>query len=141
LKGNRMAKIMLLAVVAGTTGCASTMAAPGKSNLMGAWTVEYIGERPVIDNSPAYIEFAEEGRVGGHASCNRFVGEYALSGSSLSFGKLGATKMMCPPALMEQEARFLAALERVSKVQIQNGLLVLLDVEGVVVFKASRKEK
>jgi len=61
--------------------------------------------------------------------------------SSLSFGKLGATKMMCPPALMEQEARFLAALERVSKVQIQNGLLVLLDVEGVAVFKASRKEK
>ena len=49
--------------------------------------------------------------------------------------------MMCPPALMEQEARFLAALERVSKVQIQNGLLVLFDVEGVAVFKASRKEK
>jgi heat shock protein HslJ len=103
--------------------------------------VEYIGERPVIDNSPATIEFAGNGRVGGNASCNRFVGEYALSGSSLSFGKLGATKMMCPPALMEQEARFLAALERVSKVQIQNGLLVLLDVEGVTVFKASRKEK
>jgi len=42
---------------------------------------------------------------------------------------------------MEQEARFLASLERVIKVQMQNGLLVLLDVEGGAVFKASRKEK
>jgi len=39
--------------------------------------VEFIGERPVIDNSPATIEFAGNGRVGGNASCNRFVGEYA----------------------------------------------------------------
>ena len=136
-----MGNCVLLALVIGISGCASSMSTPVESDLAGAWMVEYIGERPVIDNSPAYIEFAEEGRVGGHASCNRFVGEYALSGSSLSFGKLGATKMMCPPALMEQEARFLAALERVSKVQIRDGLLVLLDVEGVAVFKASRKEK
>jgi heat shock protein HslJ len=42
---------------------------------------------------------------------------------------------------MGQEARFLAALERVAKVQIQNRLLILLDAEGVAVFKASRKEK
>jgi hypothetical protein len=42
---------------------------------------------------------------------------------------------------MGQETRFLAALERVAKVQIQNGLLILLDAEGVAVFKASRKEK
>jgi len=136
-----MRNCVMMAVVIGIAGCASSMSPPVESDLAGAWMVEYIGERPVIDNSPATIEFAGNGRVGGNASCNRFVGEYALSGSSLSFGKLGATKMMCPPALMEQEARFLAALERVSKVQIQNGLLVLLDVEGVTVFKASRKEK
>jgi heat shock protein HslJ len=135
-----MAKIMLLAVVAGITGCASTMAAPGKSNLMGAWTVEYIGERPVIDSSPAFIEFAEEGRAGGNASCNRFTGVYVLSGSSMSFSNMASIKKMCFPALMEQETRFLAALERVAKVQIQNGLLVLLDVKGVAVFKAARKE-
>ena len=136
-----MGNCVLLAVVIGISGCASSMSTPVESDLAGAWVVEFIGERPVIDNSPATIEFAGNGRMGGHESCNRFVGEYALSGSSLSFGKLGATKMMCPPALMEQEARFLAALERVSKVQIQNGLLVLLDVDGGAVFKASKKEK
>ena len=69
-----MVKVMLLAAIVGIAGCTSTISAAGKPDLMGAWTVEYIGERPVIDNSPATIEFAEEGRVGGNASCNRFVG-------------------------------------------------------------------
>ncbi len=136
-----MVKVILLAAMAGIIGCASTMSAPGKSDLMGAWTVEYIAERPVIDNSPAYIEFTEEGRVGGNASCNQFTGAYVLSDSNLAFSKLASTRKMCFPALMEQEARFLAALERVAKVQKQNGLLVLLDADGGAVFKASRKEK
>jgi heat shock protein HslJ len=136
-----MVKVMLLAAMAGIAGCTSTIAATGNPDLMGAWTVEYIGERPVIDNSPAYIEFAEEGRAGGISSCNWFTGAYVHSGSSLTFSNMAFTKKMCFPALMEQEARFLAALERVAKVQMQNGLLVLLDVEGGAVFKASRKER
>jgi heat shock protein HslJ len=136
-----MGNCVLLALVIGISGCASSMSTPVESDLAGAWMVEYIGERPVIDNSPATIEFAGNGRVGGNASCNRFVGEYVLSGSSLSFGKLGATKMMCPPALMEQEARFLAALEWVAKAQMRDGLLNLLDAKDGVVFKASRRQK
>jgi heat shock protein HslJ len=136
-----MRNCVMIAVVIGIAGCASSMSTPVESDLAGAWMVEYIGERPVIDNSPATIEFAGNGRVGGNASCNRFVGEYVLSGSSLSFGKLGATKMMCPPALMEQEARFLAALEWVAKAQMRDGLLNLLDAKDGVVFKASRRQK
>jgi len=136
-----MTKMMLLATMAGIAGCTSTIAAAGKPDLMGAWTVEYIGERPVIDNSPAYIEFAEEGRVGGNASCNRFSGAYVLSGSSLTFSKLASTKKMCFGALMEQETRFLAALERLAKVQMRDGLLNLLDAKDGVVFTASRRQK
>jgi heat shock protein HslJ len=116
-----MVKVILLATVAGIAGCTSTIAASGQPELMGAWTVEYIGERPVIDNSPAYIEFAEEGRAGGNASCNRFTGAYVLSGSSLSFSNMASTKKMCFPALMEQEARFLAALEWVAKRKCEMG--------------------
>jgi heat shock protein HslJ len=136
-----MGNCVLLALVIGISGCASSMSTPVESDLAGAWVVEFIGERPVIDNSPAYIEFAEEGRVGGNSSCNRFTGAYVLSGSSLTFSKLASTKKMCFGALMEQETRFLAALERVAKVQMQNGLLVLLDAKDGVVFKASRRQK
>jgi heat shock protein HslJ len=108
---------------------------------MGAWTVEYIGERPVIDNSTAYIQFAEEGRVGGNASCNRFTGAYVLFGSSLTFSNMASTKKMCFPALMEQEVRFIAALERVAKAQMRDGLINLLDAKDGMIFKASRRQK
>ena len=40
---------------------------------------------------------------------------------------------------MEQEARFLAALEWVAKAQMRDGLLNLLDAKDGVVFKASRR--
>jgi heat shock protein HslJ len=113
----------------------------GQARSMGAWTVEYIGERPVIDKSPAYIEFAEEGRAGGNASCNRFTGAYGLSGPSLTFSKMASTKKKCFPALMEQEARFLATLEWVAKAQMRDGLLNLLDAQDGVVLKASRRQK
>jgi len=37
--------------------------------------------------------------------------------------------------------RWLAALERVAKVQMQDGLLLLLDAGDVLVFKASRRAR
>ncbi len=35
-------------------------------------------------------------RVSGFAGCNRYSGSYLLSGDSLRFGAIGATKMACP---------------------------------------------
>ena len=48
--------------------------------------------------------------------------------------------MMCPPALMEQEERFLASLEKVAEVKFENGLLALLDSGETLLFRAFRRE-
>jgi len=135
-----LAKIISLALIIGITGCATTMSTPKSADLSGQWVIESIDDRPVTEKSPAYIEFTPEGRAGGNASCNRFTGSYVLSGSNLTFSKLASTKMMCPPALMDQETRFLAALESVAKVQLQDGLLLLQSGNDVTVIKASRRE-
>lgn len=127
-------------VVIGLYGCDIGMPAPGKSELIGSWTVEFIGERPVIDRSPAFIQFTEDDKVAGNSSCNRFSASYTLSETQLSFGQAASTRMACPEALMEQEQRFLAALARVAQVQLENGLLELTDADGTLVFKASRRE-
>jgi heat shock protein HslJ len=136
-----MSKTFIIAFLLGMAGCATSMAAPGKSNLIGSWAVEYIGERPVIDRSSAYMTFSEEGRIAGNSSCNQFTGTYELRAGSLEFRKIAMTNKRCHPALMEQEYRFLAALQRVAKAQFVKGLLVLLDANDDMLFRASRRLK
>jgi heat shock protein HslJ len=108
--------------------------------LIGAWTIEYIQDRPVIDNSPAYIEFDAEGRVSGSASCNRMTGAYIQDGPALVFRPMAVTRMMCPDALMEQEGRLLPALDEVARWRIEDGMLILEDSDGGLVFRASPRE-
>ena len=135
-----MWKYYLAIIVIGLYGCKAELRAADKAELVGSWTVEYIGERPVIDYSPAFIEFSVDDMVGGNASCNRFTSNYTLSDGQLSFGQAAATRMACPEALMEQEQRFLAALSRVAQVQLENDMLELTDAGGDLVFRASRRE-
>jgi heat shock protein HslJ len=115
------------------------MSSPKSADLIGKWIIESIDDRPVIDNSPAYIEFTPTGRAGGNASCNQFTGSYVLSGNDLTFSKMATTRKMCPPALMEQETLLLATLERVAKVQLHQGLVVLQDANDTTLIVASRR--
>jgi copper homeostasis protein (lipoprotein) len=64
-------------------------------------------------------------RVSGSAGCNRFNGTYELSGSSLRFGPLAATRMMCPPEMMAVEDALLKALSAGAAWSLQDGTLVL----------------
>jgi len=74
------------------------------------------------------LQFDAEGRVSGFASCNRFFGRYeAPGGGQLRVADLGSTKMACvDPALMRQEQRYMAALQRAARFTIDGSALVLL---------------
>ena len=106
--------------------------------LGGPWFVEYIGDRPVIDRSPANFLFGENGQVTGSASCNSFTGSYEMSGDSLKFGLLATTRRACIEALDEQEQRFLATVPSVAQWAIEYGLLVLSDAKGQELLRAAR---
>ena len=136
-----MSKTVTIFLFLGLAGCSAHMSESDKSDLIGSWTVENIGQRPVIDNSLAYIRFSEEGRIAGNSSCNQFTGAYDLHAGSIKFSNLASTKKMCPPALMEQENRFLATLQRVEKFQFLKGLLVLFDENNETLFRASPRPK
>lgn len=110
------------------------------SDLLGVWVVEFIAERPVIDRSPARIQFSADGDINGNASCNRFFGNYTYNDQLLVINQLGSTRMMCLPALMEQEVRLLEFLPTASSASIENGLLILRDTEGKLVIQASKEE-
>jgi heat shock protein HslJ len=107
-------KTQLLCALAGTTllGCA---AEPMKLEQERSYLLEWIGERPLMDYSHLTLTLASDGRAYGNAGCNHWFAPYQLEGDKLTFGKVGSTRKLCAPALMEQEKRFLQALETVQR--------------------------
>ena len=100
----------------GSSGPATTRVAdapaPSASDLSGtAWRLVDQAGAAVPDGMEATLEFPEAGRVAGRAFCNRFLGSVTTSGSSISFGQLGATRMACADAVNEQQTNYLTALQ------------------------------
>lgn len=80
-----------------------------------SYQVEWIGERPLIDNSHLTITLGSDGRAYGTAGCNHWFASYTLDGDNIRFEQPGSTRKMCPPALMEQETRFLQSLPTITR--------------------------
>jgi heat shock protein HslJ len=90
------------------------------------WHVEDIAGRGMVDNSRVTLRFSTDGRLAGSASCNRYMATYSTRGRTLVIGPPATTRMACPPALMQQERRFLTMLATVTRFEIdQTGALVL----------------
>lgn len=104
--------LICAALLGGLFGCA---AQPTKLQQERSYVLEWIGERPLIDYSHLTLTLADDGRAYGNAGCNHWFASYTLDGDQLSFGKVGKTRKLCAPALMEQEQRFLQALETVQR--------------------------
>ena len=84
-------KHLLLAgmATAGLLGCA---AQPMKLQQERSYVLEWIGERPLIDNSHLTMTLGNDGRAYGNAGCNHWFASYRLEGDSLSFGPVGSTR-------------------------------------------------
>ncbi|SHM96695.1 heat shock protein HslJ [Pseudomonas asturiensis] len=80
-----------------------------------SYVMEWIGERPLIDNSRLTMTLGADGRAYGNAGCNHWFAPYSLRDGTISFGALGKTRKMCAPALMEQEQRFLKSMSTVQR--------------------------
>jgi len=135
-----MKPLFLLIAALFMVGCNAMDSADQSLNVLGEWRIAYIGEHPVIENSPATISFEQDGRFGGNASCNRYFGSYTLEDSSLKIGEhMGSTRMMCAEqALMEQEDFLFEILPMAVTVHNEDGLLVLRDKDGKQVLRAAR---
>lgn len=75
------------------------------------WLLEDLGGAGVIDNIQATLSFPEAGKTAGNGSCNRFFGPAEITGSAIKLGPLGSTRMACPEAVMNQEKKYIDALQ------------------------------
>jgi len=102
---------------------------PEANELVGAWLLEDLGGRGVMDMAQTTLEFDGGGRASGSGGCNRFTGSYTFTDGELSFGPLAGTKMMCPEAVMDQEDRFHQAVGAVERVAVE-GPYLLIYIQG-----------
>ena len=95
------------------TGCCRVADAAGLAGTR--WQVVALRgdavDRYDADGEPPTLAFGDDGQVGGNAGCNGFFGPFRDSGGAIAIGPLATTRMACPPARMDLEADFLAALE------------------------------
>jgi heat shock protein HslJ/phosphoglycolate phosphatase-like HAD superfamily hydrolase len=113
--------------------------ADGKTSIVGEWLVEDIGGKGVVDNSRSTLQIAADGAVSGDGGINRYRGQASVDGQSISFGPLLSTKRGGPPALMDQEAKFLDALSKAKSYCIEpTGLLSLQDGDGKELARLSK---
>ena len=99
---------------------------PAPASLWGSeWILEDLAGAGVVDRAQATLAFPETNRVAGKASCNRFSGTAEIDGGKLKLGPLVSTRMACPEALMNQETKYLAALETAERFEVQDSTLLV----------------
>lgn len=129
----RVAASCLLASSAWSTGFAAVTDSSLRNTYwklvrLGGASVEVVERQ----REPHLIFALHEMRVSGSGGCNRIAGPFDLDGDTLYLRRLASTRMACTSG-MEQEDRFLRALETVERYSIRGNRLELFDVERAVV--------
>jgi heat shock protein HslJ len=96
----------------------------------------------VIIGTEITAEFSEEGQLSGNASCNQYNTTYETDGNKIKIGPAAVTRMLCsePDGIMEQEARYLAALGTAETYKIQGLNMEMRTSEGSLVASFRRIE-
>jgi heat shock protein HslJ len=96
------------------------------------WRAEDIGGKGIMDNSEVTLMLGGDGKIGGKSGCNGYSANYQLTGDVLKvFPPMIGTRMMCPPALMNQEEAYRSLLETAQSVSVTpEGALVITSAGG-----------
>jgi len=103
------------------------------------WTLDSISTADAVSSVVAGTTitavFDKNGSVTGSAGCNHYFASYTVTGTSLSIGGTGSTKMNCTgPGVMQQESAYLALLGRAAGFTITGNRLSLADANGTALL-------
>jgi putative lipoprotein len=131
---------ILLVSIAGCSLMEPASTSTPKVDLVGGtWVAEYIDDAGVIDDAQSTVVFGNDGRVTGRGGCNSYGGTVEIKGAQIIMSQIASTKMACPPAVMDQETRFMAALQATRTYRMDEGnKLVLSDATGRPRLRFSR---
>jgi len=100
-------------------------------NLAGSeWRPSWIGTSAASPKASLFVHFKSAGKLTGHGGCNRFFGQYKISGNEISIGPIGSTRMACAESVMALEMAFFSALEGAKSFRRDKTKLVLFKASG-----------
>lgn len=126
----RAATLVLAAML--LPGCQSASPAPAAAihPLIGtSWVARDIDGGAVLADVQSTFTVESAERVSGRAGCNQYFGRVGLEAGSIAISRVGSTRMACAPALMDQERRFLDALQAASSWERSADILIIFDGE------------
>lgn len=103
-----------------------------------AWRAAEIDGRAAHPEIASTLRFDGEGGISGSAGCNRFFGTLSRDGDGVSVGPLGSTRMMCAPPIMDQEQRFLRALQGARRLTLRAGDLLFFGEGEVATLRLTK---
>lgn len=107
------------------------------SEVQHQWVVESIAGVPTLEPRPM-ISLGPDDELTGSTGVNRIKGSYEANDEAIRISAGGMTRMAGAPGAMEQERRFLAALEGVHTFHIGEGRLELGTAgEGLVLVSTT----
>jgi len=89
------------------------------------WVLEDLCGRGVVGEVQPTIAFPKAGKVAGNGGCNRYFGAVRISGDRIEVEHVGSTRMACPPPILDQEHRFLGALQKAKRLEIDGETLLI----------------
>jgi heat shock protein HslJ len=104
------------------------------------WRAEDIGGRGVVENSEVTLMLGSDGKVGGKSGCNGYSANYQLSGDILKiYPPMIGTRMMCPPALMNQEQAYRSLIETAQSARVTPEGALVITASGGANIRFTRK--
>jgi len=107
-----------------------------KNPVLGSYSVE---ELLSIDlSTKEYFISFDENKVSGFMGCNMYSGTYKLTNENIIISPLMATKKYCENEMKNEDVWF-KSVSNVSRFEIENKTIFLLDSDNKVILKATKK--
>jgi len=111
-----------------------------------SWTVTAYnngkqGLESVLPSPTLTAVFGKDGNLTGFAGCNNYDARYQATAPRLAIGPVASTKKACatPRGVMDQESRYLAAVETATSYRIEGSLLELRTSSGALAAELRRR--
>jgi heat shock protein HslJ len=144
MKGRSMMKktvymVVGIAALVSLAACAPTASQAGGEITGVVWVLDSLNGATPVSGTTITVEFTDNGSVGGSGGCNRYSGQYSVSGGDIQITQpMASTMMACEQAVMEQESAYFQALGTAKRFVVNGDQLTLNDEGGkaIATFKA-----